>query len=125
MPWIDEEMCTGCETCVDECVVGAISVRGHVASINDRECIRCGVCHGVCPDGAVRHDSELIPPEVQANVSYVRRLLGHAYYANDRKKQAGLIKRMERYYIKNKQVAEQTIQRLKVLASEVPIGGAE
>jgi ferredoxin len=125
MPWIDEEMCTGCETCVDECVVGAISVRGRVASINDSECIRCGVCHGVCPNGAVRHDSEQIPREVEANVSYVQHLLGHAYYANDKKKQTGLIRRMERYYIKNKQVAEQTIQRLKVLVNQVPVGGTE
>jgi len=118
-------MCTGCETCVDECVVGAISMRGRVAWINDEACIRCGICHGICPNEAVRHDSEQIPREVEANVSYVQHLLGHAYYANDKKKQTGLIRRMERYYIKNKQVAEQTIQRLKVLAGKVPVGGAE
>jgi ferredoxin len=100
-------------------------MRSHVASINDRECIRCGVCHSVCPNGAVRHDSEQIPREVEANVSYVKHLLGHAYYANDKKKQTGLIRRMERYYIKNKHVAEKTIQRLKVLVNEVPVGGAE
>jgi ferredoxin len=125
MPWIDEEMCTGCETCIDECFVGAISMCGRAASINDRKCIRCGVCHDVCPNEAVRHDSELIPREVEANVSYVKHLLGHAYYANDKKKQTGLIRRMERYYTKNRRVAEQTIERLKVLVNEVPVCRAE
>ena len=115
MPWIDQEKCTGCGTCLDECVVGAISMHGGVASINDRECIRCGVCHDVCPNEAVRHDSEQIPREVEANLSWVTQLLGHPYYADDREKQSGLVQRMERYYIKNKRVAEQTIERLRAL----------
>ena len=125
MPWIDQERCTGCGTCGDECVAGVISIYEDVASINDRECIRCGVCHDVCPNEAVRHDSEKIPQEVEANVSSVKQLLGHAYYANDKKKQRGLIRRMERYHIKNKQVAEQTLERLKALVNGLPAGRAE
>jgi ferredoxin len=118
MPWIDHELCTGCGICVDDCVVGAIYMDGNFALINERECIRCGICHDACPNGAVRHDSEQIPQEVEANLSWVRALLGHAYYANDREKQRAFIDRMKRHHMKNKRVAEKTIEGLQALANE-------
>ncbi len=43
MPWINKELCTGCQTCVDECYVGAISMEKDFAFIKEDECIRCGV----------------------------------------------------------------------------------
>ena len=61
MPWIDEESCTGCGICVDECPVDAISMKINEVTIDMAECIRCGVCHDVCPEESVRHDSEKIP----------------------------------------------------------------
>ena len=86
-----------------------------VALIDDGKCIRCGVCHDVCPDDAVRHDGERIPEEVEANLLWVEQLLENDYYANDEKKQRELIKRMERYFAKDKKVAEKTIERLRSL----------
>jgi ferredoxin len=115
MPWIDKELCTGCQTCVEECSAGAISMEGNIAYINDDECIRCGVCHNVCTDDAVRHDGERIPEEVQSNLVYARKLLTHEYYANDRTKQRQLIERLKRYFTKNKKVAENTIEQLGIL----------
>lgn len=115
MPWIDKELCTGCQTCVEECSAGVISMKGNIAYINDDECIRCGVCHNVCTDDAVRHDGERIPEEVQSNLVWARKLLTHEYYANDRTKQRQLIERLKRYFTKNKKVAENTIEQLGIL----------
>ena len=44
----------------------------HAAAINEKMCIRCGKCHSVCPEEAVRHDSERIPAEVEGNVRYAQ-----------------------------------------------------
>jgi Indolepyruvate ferredoxin oxidoreductase, alpha and beta subunits len=115
MPWINEEICTGCEICVNECCVSAISMNEAVALINQNKCIRCGVCHDVCPTDAVRHDGEKIPEEVESNLTWAIDLLEHEYYLNDKKKQKQLIERLLRYFIKNRKVIEKTIERLKVL----------
>jgi ferredoxin len=115
MPWINKELCTGCQTCVDECSVGAISMEKDIAFINEDECIRCGVCHDVCPEDAVRHDGERIPEEVQSNLGYAKELLVHEYYSNDKIKQKQLIERLQRFFTKNKKVAEKTIEQLGIL----------
>jgi ferredoxin len=115
MPWINKELCTGCQTCVDECSVGAISMEKDIAFIKEDECIRCGVCHDVCPDDAVRHDGERIPEEVQSNLAWAKKLLTHEYYSNDKTKQKQLIERLQRFFIKNKKVAEKTIEQLGIL----------
>ena len=115
MPWINKELCTGCQTCVDECSVGAISMEEDIAFIKEDECIRCGVCHDVCPDDAVRHDGERIPEEVQSNLAWAKKLLTHEYYSNDKTKQKQLIDRLQRFFAKNKKVAEKTIGQLGIL----------
>ena len=115
MPWINKELCTGCQTCVDECSVGAISMEEDIAFIKEDECIRCGVCHDVCPDDAVRHDGERIPEEVQSNLAWAKKLLSHEYYSNDKTKQKQLIDRLQRFFAKNKKVAEKTIGQLGIL----------
>ena len=115
MPWINKELCTGCQTCVDECSVGAISMEEDIAFIKEDECIRCGVCHDVCPDDAVRHDGERIPEEVQSNLAWAKKLLSHEYYSNDKTKQKQLIDRLQRFFAKNKKVAERTIEQLGIL----------
>ena len=115
MPWINKELCTGCQTCVDECSVGAISMEEDIAFIKEDECILCGVCHDVCPEDAVRHDGERIPEEVQANLAWAKRLLTHEYYFNDKTKQKQLIDRLQRLFTKNKKVAEKTIEQLTIL----------
>ena len=118
MPWIDKESCTGCQTCVDECSVGAIIMEKDLAFIKEDECIRCGVCHNVCPEDAVRHDGERIPEEVQSNLAWAKNLLTHEYYSNDTEKQKQLIERLQRFFTKNKKVAEKTIEQLGILQNK-------
>lgn len=113
MPWINQDMCTGCGICVAECVVGAITMEDQNANINDDECIRCGVCHDVCPSDAVRHDGEKVQEEIEANLAWVKSLLQHSYYLNDEGKQKELIQRLKRYFNKTRKIAEKTIEELK------------
>ena len=116
MPWIRSEDCVACGVCIEECPVGAISMNGEGAVIDERMCIRCGKCHDVCPQEAVRHDSERIPQEVAANVKWAEDLLGHFESPEDK---GGLIDRTKRYFVKERKVAEQTIERLDELVKEV------
>jgi len=107
MPWVNQEMCTGCGICVSECPVGAMELTADgFAVIDEDECIRCGRCHDVCPQDAVRHDSERIPQEVAENLRWVRKLLRHF---EDSREQADFMQRMVRFFKKQKKVSEQSL----------------
>jgi ferredoxin len=43
------------------------------------------------------------------------KLLTHEYYSNDKTKQKQLIERLQRFFTKNKKVAEKTIEQLGIL----------
>ena len=113
MPWVNKEMCTGCGTCVEECPVGAMSLEENSAVIDVEECIRCGRCHDVCPEEAVRHDSERIPQEVKANIQWAERLMGKF---ETEKEKAALLERLTRYFKMQIKVAQQTLERIQILA---------
>jgi len=116
MPWINEDLCVGCGVCVDDCPVGAITLKeNQTAVINEDECIRCGRCHEVCPEDAVRHDSERIPQEVEANVEKTKGLLRH-YKSPD--EQQSLLERMVRYFKKEQKVAALTIDKLTAMKTD-------
>ena len=50
---VDEEKCTGCETCVAECPSEAIKMAEDKAVIDEEACIDCGVCVDACPEEAI------------------------------------------------------------------------
>jgi len=63
---IDAELCTGCQTCIDRCQLGAPFMKNGVAAVNLDRCIGCGNCVTVCPDEAVKlkkKKKETVPPE--------------------------------------------------------------
>ncbi len=49
---IDENLCTACGTCVDECPVGAIEL-DDVAKVDEELCTDCRACVKVCPNDAI------------------------------------------------------------------------
>ena len=49
---VDREKCSGCSACVRFC-------RMDIVSPGDRECIQCGECKKVCPEGAIRFKNPL------------------------------------------------------------------
>ncbi|KPK47359.1 MAG: disulfide reductase [Dehalococcoidia bacterium SM23_28_2] len=52
---VDQELCSGCKTCISLCPYNAISFLEdrEVAEINDVLCKGCGVCVAACPAGAI------------------------------------------------------------------------
>ena len=116
MPWVNEDLCVGCSVCVDDCPVGAITLKDdQKAIINEDECIRCGRCHDVCPQEAVRHDSERIPQEVEANVEKAKGLLKHF---ETPKEQQAFLERMVRYFKKQQKVASLTMDKITTIKAD-------
>lgn len=48
---IDESRCTGCGTCVSDCISRVLSLSESKACVSG-ECLQCGHCVAVCPQGA-------------------------------------------------------------------------
>lgn len=117
MPWIDSSLCTGCGICEQNCPANALEIHERKAELNQNDCIRCGICHSTCPSNAVRHDSELIPIEINANREWVAKLRVHPHYANNPEKQKQLIGRLKKYFTKTIKVAEQTLDELAAIQS--------
>ena len=86
------------------------------AHIHMDACIRCGTCHDVCPQNAVRHDSELIPLEVKSNIEYTRKLL-HNFESEEEKRQ--FLGRMIKHFNKEKIVAEKTIEKINKMNEQL------
>ena len=63
----DPEVCVGCESCIEYCQFGALSLEpvDPYIQINETRCVGCGVCVPVCPDGALslvrRPEDEVLP----------------------------------------------------------------
>ena len=120
MPWVNEDLCVSCGVCVDDCPVGAITLKeNQKAVITEDECIRCGRCHEVCPEEAVRHDSERIPQEVEANVEKTKRLLKHFETPQE---QRALLERMVRYFKKQQKVAGLTMDKITAMKTDIDSG---
>ena len=50
---IDEERCTQCGECADECPSGVIMMDDYPQLSNEERCSRCQHCLAVCPEAAV------------------------------------------------------------------------
>jgi len=60
---IDDELCSGCDLCIDRCQMDAIEEVDDVWQVVDGRCIGCGLCVSECPVDAI---SMLARPEVEA-----------------------------------------------------------
>ena len=51
---VDQDLCSGCGTCVEKCPVDAIELNdSDIAEVNAEYCIGCGVCAHFCPENAI------------------------------------------------------------------------
>jgi len=50
---LDEDTCTGCETCIDRCQAGATRIEDDRAVIDKQKCIGCGLCVSTCPTDSI------------------------------------------------------------------------
>jgi heterodisulfide reductase subunit A-like polyferredoxin len=74
--YIDEEVCSGCKTCIPLCPFSALSfnVEKKVAAINAALCKGCGTCVAACPSGSLQQNlftDEQIYEEIEGVLSYV------------------------------------------------------
>ncbi|MFX1477116.1 MAG: 4Fe-4S binding protein [Promethearchaeota archaeon] len=65
---VDSDLCSGCETCVEQCQVEAMKMDEEkgVSYVNLDRCIGCGNCVPTCPSEAiqlVKKENEQIPPK--------------------------------------------------------------
>ncbi len=68
--WVDEDLCSGCGTCITVCPYSAIELikekdgKSH-AKVNEALCMGCGACVAACPSGAMQQrgfkDKQLMP----------------------------------------------------------------
>ena len=65
----NEDLCTGCEICVERCQMGAISMRNdNIAQIELVRCLGCGLCVTTCPADVISlipkaEDERQVPPD--------------------------------------------------------------
>ncbi|HSF81814.1 MAG TPA: 4Fe-4S binding protein [Anaerolineales bacterium] len=50
---VEEELCYGCELCLDYCQFEALTLEDGLAAVNQIRCVGCGVCVPSCPDKAL------------------------------------------------------------------------
>ncbi|MBD3230212.1 MAG: 4Fe-4S dicluster domain-containing protein [Candidatus Lokiarchaeota archaeon] len=51
---VDEDLCTGCGTCVENCPSEVYEIVDNVSKVvNPEECIECLACEEQCPEEAI------------------------------------------------------------------------
>ena len=73
---VDEDLCIGCEVCVERCQMEAVDVADETAAVNLDRCIGCGLCVTTCPTEAMQmvqkpENDQYLPPESGAE-TYIR-----------------------------------------------------
>jgi heterodisulfide reductase subunit A len=53
LAFVHEDVCDGCELCLDECPYNAIKMKEKIAEINEALCKGCGSCLASCPRDAL------------------------------------------------------------------------
>lgn len=75
-PFVIENKCKDCETCIEYCPVDAISIKDEKAYIDSSICIGCATCIAVCPETAIdvkwEHGADTIQEKM---VEYTKALL--------------------------------------------------
>jgi heterodisulfide reductase subunit A len=76
--YIDPELCSGCQTCVNLCPYSAVHVLNYngriVSEVNEVLCKGCGTCVAACPSGIAQQrgfEHQQIMAEIEGVLSFV------------------------------------------------------
>lgn len=73
---VDDEECTGCETCLERCQMDAIDVVDGIAAVKLERCIGCGLCVTTCPVDAIelvkKSENDLYEPPKSGAETYMK-----------------------------------------------------
>jgi len=61
---IDEDICSGCEVCIEACQFFALALEDDVSKVKEDRCAGCGICVSECPEDAIslmKRKEESIP----------------------------------------------------------------
>lgn len=50
---VDEDLCVGCEKCLEVCVFNGMEIIDKKARVNQDNCLSCGRCASTCPSEAI------------------------------------------------------------------------
>lgn len=50
---VNHEQCLGCGACASVCPQGAIKLKNGKANIDTKKCVKCGMCMEICPALAI------------------------------------------------------------------------
>jgi len=53
LPVVDNDVCTACGICVDECPQGVYDLGDVAVMARPDDCTECGICIDSCPNGAI------------------------------------------------------------------------
>ena len=73
---VDSDLCSGCETCLERCQMGALTMLDGISTVNRDRCIGCGLCVPTCPEKAIQllenEQSYIPPPDAYALYDKIR-----------------------------------------------------
>lgn len=68
-PYIDEDRCTVCLTCLDYCIHNAIKKNKKRVTIDKKICTGCAGCMSVCPEHAIEFSWDAASSEIQKGIA--------------------------------------------------------
>ena len=85
---IDQDLCSGCETCLDRCHFDALSMEKGICVVDVSHCYGCGLCISECPERAItlvgKSPEELTAPPLDDSEWMERRASARKQAANQR-----------------------------------------